>query len=224
MDFIKSHILFYTNPSDKSFVMTLNGIRGVFQSDQFIALDALPNEFDAKTLLEASDKKTFFDNFDLDPASITTNQPRCNVLASHVPVKLKNDQTIFVMLIQKPLSKSDVVDWIQKKTVSRPTASKSKLPLEDPLTDHVNKYSPGVYLAIDNWLTRFFIFNVILRQTYRFIKSVRQRPPKTMDLASVQWADFLDELQGMMGDKRDDTITDRLDNIEDYMCTYLYDK
>lgn len=47
--------------------------------------------------------------------SITSDHPSINILASHVDVALSNDQTITVMLIQKPVSRQEIQDWIDAK-------------------------------------------------------------------------------------------------------------
>lgn len=56
-----------------------------------------------------------FDSFNLDPCSITPDHPKYNILASHVQLPLRNDKLITVMLIQRPLSKKEVLEWIDTK-------------------------------------------------------------------------------------------------------------
>ncbi|KAI8343145.1 hypothetical protein BC941DRAFT_410535 [Chlamydoabsidia padenii] len=205
LEFIKDHVIIHP-PQGKSHVMSLSGIRGVFQKDQFVALDLSSSEYDITFSLAKSDgKRSPFDALDLDPTSITSDHPVCNILATHVPVKLRDHKTIKVMLIQKPLSKSDVMDWMRNRqnsetaTTTHSTTSSLPLksaPLDDPLAPTVDA----------------------------FLKAYRQRPPKTMTMASEQWADFLDDLGDSMDNSAGNNVDDRLDIIESYMCRELYDK
>lgn len=60
--------------------------------------------------------RSLFDSFSLDPASITPDHPKYNILASHVQLPLRDDKLITVMLIQRPLSKKEVTEWIETKS------------------------------------------------------------------------------------------------------------
>ncbi|CAO3613086.1 unnamed protein product [Cunninghamella blakesleeana] len=103
------------------------------------------------------------------------------------------------MLIQKPLSKSEVNEWIRNKQQPLGYSSspkKTETPLNDPLA-----------IKIEG-----------------FIKSYQQRPPKTMDLASKRWQDFFNELQYTMEQGESVNIDERLDHFESYMCSELYEK
>lgn len=72
-----------------------------------------------------------FDTFNLDPSSISTSYYlKYNILASHVQLPLRNDEFITVMLIQKPLSKKDISEWIQSSSNS--TSTTATLENEDP--------------------------------------------------------------------------------------------
>lgn len=55
--------------------------------------------------------RSLFDTFNLDPSSIPSDCPKYNILHSHVQLPLKDDKIISAMLIQKPISKNDVLDW-----------------------------------------------------------------------------------------------------------------
>jgi hypothetical protein len=67
--------------------------------------------------------------------SITSDHPSINILASHVDVALSNDQTITVMLIQKPVSRQEIQDWVEAKergviTTSPPLISEDDVKAE----------------------------------------------------------------------------------------------
>ncbi|CAO3588155.1 unnamed protein product [Absidia cylindrospora] len=176
--------------------------------DQFVAFELSSSDYDITfSMAKANEKKSLFDTFDLDPSSITPDHPVCNILATHVPVKIRNDKTIEAMLIQKPLSKSDVMDWMQNRQSPRRNETKTtsippatiipSSPLDDPLAHTVNT----------------------------FLDAYRHRPPKTITMASEQWADFLEDLRDSMDDSGvGKSIDVRMDVIESYMCRELYDK
>ncbi|SAM07822.1 hypothetical protein [Absidia glauca] len=215
LEFIKDHVIIYP-PQGKSHVMSLSGIRGAFQKDQFVALDLSSSEYDIAFSLAKSDgKRSPFDAFDLDPTSITSDHPICNILATHVPVKLRNDKIIKAMLIQKPLSKSDVMEWMRNRQVEGPNSatvppfasSPSSSPSSLPPSSHALPLDDPLAPSVDTFLSAY-----------------RQRPPKTMTMASEQWADFLDDLRDSMDNSTGNNVDDRLDAIESYMCRELYDK
>lgn len=56
---------------------------------------------------------------------------------------------------------------------------------------------------------------------YRFIKNFKKNPPKTTDLSSKKLTVFLDDLRDTMPGTHE--ATERLDTIETYICTQLYD-
>lgn len=67
--------------------------------------------------------------------SITADHPSVNILASHVEVALSNDQAITVMLIQKPVSRQEIQDWVHAKergvvTTSQPLLSEDDINAE----------------------------------------------------------------------------------------------
>ncbi|KAI9260274.1 hypothetical protein EDC94DRAFT_136610 [Helicostylum pulchrum] len=113
-EFIMDHVVVYKDKQrDSNQVISLSGIRGLFQKDQFIALGIFP--FEISSLMTEEPKKSVFDSFNLDPSSITPDHPKYNILASHVQLPLRNDKLITVMLIQRPLSKKEVSEWIDTK-------------------------------------------------------------------------------------------------------------
>ncbi|KAG2234131.1 hypothetical protein INT48_000308, partial [Thamnidium elegans] len=113
-EFIMDHVVVYKDKQkDSNQVIALSGIRGLFQKDQFIALGIFP--FEISSLMTEEPKKSMFDSFNLDPCSITPDHPKYNILASHVQLPLRNDKLITVMLIQRPLSKKEVLEWIDTK-------------------------------------------------------------------------------------------------------------
>ena len=77
-----------------------------------------------------------FDTFSLDPSSITPDHPKYNILASHVQLKLTPDKVITVMLIQRPLSKKDVVEWMETKAKN---VKSFDSPLQDPASPKVDE-------------------------------------------------------------------------------------
>lgn len=62
-------------------------------------------------IFEKKKNRSVFDSFSLDPTSITADHPKYTILASHVQLPVRGDKTISVMLIQKPVSRSDIRDW-----------------------------------------------------------------------------------------------------------------
>ncbi|KAI8097512.1 uncharacterized protein BX664DRAFT_326584 [Halteromyces radiatus] len=207
LEFIKDHVIIYPPQQDRSYVMSLSGIRGAFKKDQFVALDLLTSEYESSSFIgRTEERKSAFDSFDLDPTSITPDHPVCNILATHVPVKLRGDKVISTMLIQKPLSRSEVMEWMRNRqhsrnmesslTTSTSTEPSTSTTLDDPLAHTVNA----------------------------FINAYRHRPPKTITMASAQWADFLDDLRDSMDTSTGQNIDDRLDIIETFMCRELYDR
>ncbi|KAI9008874.1 hypothetical protein CLU79DRAFT_502024 [Phycomyces nitens] len=105
-EFIHDHVIVYQN-SDMSQGNSLSGIRGIFQKDKFIALGIVPP---GRQLMPISNDKQGLDNFHLDTSSIASDQPTYPILASHVQIPIK-DKQINVMLIQKPISRTDVIEW-----------------------------------------------------------------------------------------------------------------
>ncbi|KAI7906958.1 uncharacterized protein BX663DRAFT_482642 [Cokeromyces recurvatus] len=195
--FIMDHVVVYNQ--DRNQVFTLSGIRGIFQRDQLIPLELLSLENEtANSVIDAYNKKTLFDTFDLDPSSIITDDHlKYNILASHVQLPLRDNQFITVMLIQKPILKKDVIDWIAseakvEKCINEP------LTLEDSASPKVNE----------------------------FIKNYRKTSHRTAEISSNKLLDFLDDLQEeMMQEENDKTvIKQRLDVIETYICSQLYDQ
>lgn len=74
--------------------------------------------------------------FDLDPSSMTPDHPRYNVLASHVQLQLREDKLITVILIQRPLSKKDIIEWIETKAKNVKSIGS---PLQDPSSPKVDE-------------------------------------------------------------------------------------
>ncbi|KAI9303391.1 hypothetical protein BJ944DRAFT_183470 [Cunninghamella echinulata] len=200
LEFIKDHVVVYPFSQDKSHVMTLSGVRGVFKNDQFVPIDISSEECDVSALLSKNEsKKSSLDSFNLDISSITPDFPAYNILATHVPMKLSNEISIDTMLIQKPISKSDVSEWVRNKQISSSAVKslqQTSAILNDPLVTKIEG----------------------------FIKSYRQRPPKTMDIASTRWHDFFNDLQYSMEQNKATDIDDRLDKFESFMCLELYEK
>lgn len=95
---------------------------------------------------------------------------------------LKDDKIISAMLIQKPISKNDVVDW--------ETARKSN-------TDEHGSNTSSGNSNIEND-----------RRVKEFIKNYRKRPPRNLDHASNQVLDFLDD---MAAKKNNDEYMDALE-------------
>ncbi|KAL9554386.1 hypothetical protein MBANPS3_002831 [Mucor bainieri] len=164
-DFIMDHVIVYNDQRNTNQVISLGGVRGVFQKDQFIALGLLPSEGEiSRFMSDVTTKKSLFDTFSLDPSSITPDHPKYNILASHVQLPLRDDKLITVMLIQKPLSRKDVVEWTEAR-------AKNIKDIGSPLVDACSA-------KVD-----------------QFIKDYRKSPPRTTDLSSNRVLDFLDDLR-----------------------------
>ncbi|KAI7864405.1 hypothetical protein BDF14DRAFT_1181269 [Spinellus fusiger] len=83
------------------------------------------------------------DHFDLDPSSITEDQPAYSILASHVQIPLRDQQMINIMLIQKPISKSDVSEWnTRQKEDAHNTTHKLARALADAYVQRYRKNIP----------------------------------------------------------------------------------
>jgi hypothetical protein len=83
-----------------------------------------------------------FDSFNLDPMSITSDHPSINILASHVDVTIANDQTITVMLIQKPVSRQEIQDWSEAKESGLIVTSPELVSSEDDINSE--RISPRI--------------------------------------------------------------------------------
>lgn len=81
--------------------------------------------------------RSLFDTFNLDPSSITADHPKYNILASHVQVPLRNEQSITVMLIQRPVSKKDVTEWMETKAQNMKSMQS---PLRDACSGKVDDF------------------------------------------------------------------------------------
>lgn len=164
-DFIMDHVIVYNDQHNTNQVISLGGVRGVFQKDQFIALGLLPSEGEISRFMnDATAKKSLFDTFSLDPSSITPDHPKYTILASHVQLPLRDNKLITVMLIQKPLSRKDVVEWTEAR-------AKNIKDIGSPLVDACSA-------KVD-----------------QFIKEYKKHPPRTTDLSSNSVLDFLDDLR-----------------------------
>lgn len=165
-DFIMDHVIVYNDQQDANQVISLGGVRGVFQKDQFIALGLVPSEGGeiSRFMNDTASKKLLFDTFSLDPSSITPDHPKYNILASHVQLPLRDDSLITVMLIQKPLSRKDVVEWTEAR-------AKNMRNIGSPLVDACSA------------------------KVEQFIRDYKKNPPRTTDLSSNRVLDFLDELR-----------------------------
>lgn len=104
--------------------------------DQFIALGLLPTEQEITSLMTDETKKSLFDTFSLDPSSITPDHPKYNILASHVQLQLREEKSITVMLIQRPLSKKEVVEWMETKAKNVKSIG---YPLKDPSSPKIDE-------------------------------------------------------------------------------------
>jgi ribosomal protein L12E/L44/L45/RPP1/RPP2 len=91
----------------------------------------------------------------LDPSSIiTSDHPKYNILASHVQLPLRNDKLITVMLLQKPLSKKDVTEWIQTKSSSITTT----IPEQEKVDEFIKNYKKNTPKSIDQASNKFLDF------------------------------------------------------------------
>ncbi|KAI8983669.1 hypothetical protein BDB01DRAFT_789678 [Pilobolus umbonatus] len=133
-EFILDHTMFYTNSPEENQVVSLSGIRGVFQKDQYISLDVLSTRPDITAMMSNDYKKRLvFDSFNLDPASITPDHPSYTILASHVQLPLRENKQISVILIQKPISRSDIMQWMEQAHANTPH-------MDEPLSPWVEEF------------------------------------------------------------------------------------
>ncbi|KAI9362877.1 hypothetical protein BD770DRAFT_381998 [Pilaira anomala] len=140
-EFIMDHVVLYKDKQqDSNQVITLSGIRGLFQKDQFIALGLFSSEKEISNLMTEGPKKSLFDSFSLDPASITPDHPKYNILASHVQLPLRDDKLITVMLIQRPLSKKEVTEWIETKSKNVKSIDSSQDTCSDKADEFIKLY------------------------------------------------------------------------------------
>ncbi|KAI9251501.1 hypothetical protein BDA99DRAFT_522029 [Phascolomyces articulosus] len=179
-EFIQDHVIVYQGNHDQ--VISLSGIRGLFQNDQFVAVGLLPSEKEVSAIMSGSPaKKSLFDTFSLDPTSINSDCPKYNILASHVQLPLREDKSITVMLIQKPISKAEVTEWTESQK---------------------HKGQAVGSLNIKN------LSNTVGQnpRVSEFIKTFRKRPPRNLDLASGAVLDLLDGFFDDMDDEKIDDI------------------
>jgi hypothetical protein len=97
-----------------------------------------------------------FDSFSLDPLSITSDHPSINILASHVDVALSNDHSITVMLIQKPVSRQEIQDWIDAKEQGIIIATSPSSQSEDDINSE--RLSPRIIEQIQRYVVHFSRF------------------------------------------------------------------
>ncbi|KAI7858933.1 hypothetical protein BDC45DRAFT_286847 [Circinella umbellata] len=171
----------------------------IFQSDQFITVGLLPSEREVSSIMTGSPaKKSLFDTFSLDPGSIDTDCPKYNILASHVQLPLRDDKSITVMLIQKPISKAEASEWAESQKKNQ---DNNKEQLAGSLDIKRLSNTVGTNSRVNE-----------------FIKTFRKRPPRNLDLASGALLDLLDVF--IDEDNMDD---EQIDDIESYICYELYD-
>ncbi|CAO3696186.1 unnamed protein product [Umbelopsis ramanniana] len=219
-EFIEDHVMLYQSPVDMTQIVSLSGIRGTFQKDRFVALGLVerPSVHGIAASNADTSSKTHFDSFSLDPMSITSDHPSINILASHVDVTIANDQTITVMLIQKPVSRQEIQDWSEAKD-SGLIVTSPELVSEDDINSE--RISPR-----------------IIEQIQRFITSFRRRPPKNLDAAGMAVQSLLRDVESNL-EKEKHTLDEharavkislspyevdqKMEWVENYVCRELYD-
>ncbi|KAI9286358.1 hypothetical protein BC943DRAFT_351671 [Umbelopsis sp. AD052] len=220
-EFIEDHVMLYQSPVDMTQIVSLSGIRGTFQKDRFVALGLVerPSVHGIAASNADSSSKTRFDSFSLDPMSITSDHPSINILASHVDVTVANDQTITVMLIQKPVSRQEIQDWSEAKESGIIVTSPELVSSEDDINSE--RISPR-----------------IIEQIQRFITSFRRRPPKNLDAAGMAVQSLLRDVESNL-EKEKHTLDEharavkvslspyevdqKMEWVENYVCRELYD-
>ncbi|CEI86325.1 hypothetical protein RMCBS344292_00767 [Rhizopus microsporus] len=104
-EFIMDHILIPMKEEEESDQMiSPSGIHSVIEGDQLIIANLIES-FD----IHQSSKKSLFS---LDTSHMK-NHPRYTILASHIQLPLQ-DQQINVILIQKPISRKEIMDWTRQ--------------------------------------------------------------------------------------------------------------
>ncbi|KAI9318224.1 hypothetical protein BX666DRAFT_1936192 [Dichotomocladium elegans] len=165
----------------------------LFCSDQFVAIDLIPPERDISSMIDGiHTKKSLFDTFSLDPSSITTDCPKYNILHNHLQLPLRDDKSVTAMLIQKPISRTEISDWAKNnEKTAKSTADTTTVRFTESIGSDA--------------------------RVKDFIKKFRRRPPRNLDAASDQFLDFMDDLADELNDE------ERVDAIEAYICSELYD-
>ncbi|CAO3703986.1 unnamed protein product [Rhizopus stolonifer] len=167
-EFITDHIIITTDENENQFV-SLSGIQGIFENDQLIIANYL-EKFDINSLSTRS-------LFSLDSSSMVRN-PKYTILASHLQLPLKDEKRMNVVMLQKPISRKEITDWINRDTLK-----------EDTLSHKIEE----------------------------FVKDFKKNVPRTIDLMSEMFLDFMHELYQDFSDDKD-----KLDKIESYICQQLY--
>ncbi|CEG67400.1 hypothetical protein RMATCC62417_03837 [Rhizopus microsporus] len=104
-EFIMDHILIPMKEEEESDQMiSPSGIHSVIEGDQLIIANLIES-FD----IHQSSKKSLFSL----GTSHMKNHPRYTILASHIQLPLQ-DQQINVILIQKPISRKEIMDWTRQ--------------------------------------------------------------------------------------------------------------
>ncbi|RUS19908.1 hypothetical protein BC937DRAFT_86717 [Endogone sp. FLAS-F59071] len=210
-EFIEDHVVVYQNAQDTTQVISLSGIRGFFEKDRFVALGLLPSERELTQLLfeTTASKKSIFDAFTLDTSSVTSDYVSINILASHVEIAL-NNSTITVMLVQRPVSRKDVIDWMATKQEQR--AEEQETEKEDAMV-----IPEGTSAKLMETLQNFII-------------GFRKKPPRTPDLCSDYIQDFLEDvrmaLESFYTDDvqmTEEEVDEKMEWVERYICGELYD-
>lgn len=183
-----------------------------------------------------------FDSFSLDPMSITSDHPSINILASHVDVALSNDQTITVMLIQKPVSRQEIQDWAEAKERGVITTSPPLISEDDVKAETL---SPRIIEQIQRWefsVCKCLGWNCLSLKFHlpsRFITSFRRRPPKNLDAAGVAVQSLLRDVEASLEKEiqaldeharavkislSPNEVVNKMEWVESYVCRELYER
>ncbi|KAG1451077.1 hypothetical protein G6F46_009830 [Rhizopus delemar] len=95
--------------------------------------------------------------FNMDTSSTTINYPKYNILASHIQLPLKGDKQMNATIIQKPISRKEITDWISNKL---------KDSLNDKADEFIKHFKKNIPRTMDTMSQLFLEFMHKLQQDY----------------------------------------------------------
>lgn len=93
----------------------------------------------------------------MDTSSTTINYPKYNILASHIQLPLKEDKQMNAIIIQKPISRKEITDWLSNKL---------KDSLNDKADEFIKHFKKNIPRTIDTMSQLFLEFMHKLQQDY----------------------------------------------------------
>ncbi|OZJ06006.1 hypothetical protein BZG36_01097 [Bifiguratus adelaidae] len=211
-DFVEDHVLVFSTTGEATYAISLSGIRGRFDRNQFVILGLLPSEREISQNLSlvASKTRSIFDTFNKFHMA-DKDTPRVNILANHVELTLGVDP-IDVMLVDRAVSRHEILEWLNQKIGHSPLSMRQDITKQD-LMQSSNALSERA---------------AILNDAYRFIAARRHEPSITAEKFSQLFQDFCgkieEHLRGFEAGYLSETqIQESMEWLEQYLCTELYD-